>query len=101
MFIATLFARPISKSFLKSPGRELSEYMVLSSGKSFLASLDFREVCQVPKNTDFWNFCGEMSWKADFGYYIIYHIVTKILFFIRFLSSYKYLVSRTFFQFFP
>ena len=47
MFSATLYARPISKSFLKSPGRELSEYMALSSGKSFFASLDFREVWQV------------------------------------------------------
>ena len=39
-----LFARPISKSFLKSPGQELSEYIVLSSGKSFFASLDFGQV---------------------------------------------------------
>ena len=45
-FKLALLARTISKSFLKSPGQELSEHMVLSSGKTIFASLDFREVCQ-------------------------------------------------------
>ena len=37
-----LLTRPNSKSFLKCLGRELSEYMVLVSGKWILARLDFR-----------------------------------------------------------
>ena len=34
-----------TKSFLKSPGQELSEYIVLVNGTQIFARLDFREVC--------------------------------------------------------
>ena len=47
----TQLARPNSKSFLKSPGQQLLEYMVLVSGKWIFARLDFRE--QWPRNATY------------------------------------------------
>ena len=45
MLSVALYATLIPKSFLKCPGQELSEYMVLDSGEGFFTNLDFREVC--------------------------------------------------------
>ena len=51
MFSAWLNARQNSKSFSKSPGPELSEYMVLVSGPLIFARLDFREQCEIVETT--------------------------------------------------
>ena len=74
-----LFAIPISKSFLNSLGQELSGYMVLSSGKSFFASLDFREVWP---GADFSVYLGRDLKMRRVGYKWDFHL----MFFFAFLS---------------
>ena len=63
MFSAWLHARQNSKSFLKSPGPELPEYMVLVSGPLIFARLDFREQCHFISRV-FWHGLFLIFWPT-------------------------------------
>ena len=65
----TLHAWLNPESFLKSPGQELSEYIVFSYGEAILANLDLRERCGS-------SFVSKVDENLTFVYVVIFLIAS-------------------------